>query len=172
MLDRKMAASLSLALQATGKFAVVPRADVDREMEEMMLTIPLSNPAQAMLADRLSAPYTVAGDIENVDIITDRDGTSAQVTVSTLVVSRITRQPINGARITTRSSPKLAFDGNRDALVEEALSIAAFQITQRILDNRIPVTTLLMAPSDMTDFEIRGGSIMEIGRASCRVRVC
>ena len=171
MLDRKMAASLSMTLQATGKFTVMPRADVDQKMDELMLTVPMSDSAQAMLADRLAVPYTISGEIEDVAIINDRDGTSAQVTVSALVVSRITRLPINGARITTRSSPKLAFDGNRDALVEEALSIAAFQITQRILDNRIPVTTLLMAPSDPNEFEIRGGSIMGIKEGMLMVAV-
>lgn len=161
MLDRKMAAAISLALQGTNKFSVYPRQDVDSKMEELGLTVPMNDSSQAMLADQLNTPFTVSGNIERVELKTSSEGTYAEIQVSARVISRITRLPINGARIIAVSSPKLAYDGDAEALVEEAISIAGYQLTQRILDNRMPLATVLIAPPD-GEIRLRGGTVMGI----------
>ena len=161
MVDRKMAAALSLAMQATGKFSVYPRQIVDSKMDDLSLSIPMNDDAQSMLADQLNAQYTVGGKLEHVTLKNSSDGKYAEVQVSALVVSRITRLPINGARVIARSSPKLAYDGNADALVEEAISTAGYQLAQRILDNRMPMASVVVTPPD-GQYRLRGGSVIGI----------
>jgi hypothetical protein len=55
----------------------------------------------------------------------------------------------------------LAYDGNAEALVDEAISIAGFQVTQRILDNRMPLATVMIAPLS-GEIRLRGGTVIGI----------
>jgi hypothetical protein len=171
MLGREVTDALSLALQDTGKYAVVPRNDVDSVMHDASLTVPIDAGAQVMVADRLNAPFIISGEIENVGILRTKDGTCAEVTVNAVVLSKITRLPINGARVIQRSSPKIAYVGNPDALVYEALSTAAYQITQRILDHRIPVVSVL-ASAVSGEVHLRGGTVngIQVGMRLVAVR--
>lgn len=159
MLGPDMAAALSLSLQDTGKFSVVPRSETESAMQDMNLAVPLNYDALAMLADHLSAPFAVTGSIENVAIKSTKEGTYAEVTVSVIVVSKVTRLPINGARVIQRSSPKLDYTTNSGALVNEALSTAAYQLAHRLIDNRIPIATVLISDSP-NSVRLRGGSMI------------
>ncbi len=159
MLGRTFADALSIELLNTRTFEVVKRAQLDQALAEANLTIPMSWEAQSMLAERLKCPFTISGEIESVDILKSRDGTYAEVVVTTLVVSKITKLPVNGARVVQRSSPKVGYSGSPDVLVHEALSTAAFQVSQRLLDNRLPIATVLVSPQT-GEVVVRGGSTM------------
>jgi hypothetical protein len=159
MLGRQFSDSLSLALQSTGKFSVVPRTDLDSALQDLGVSIPMDFAAQAMVADKLNVPYAVSGDIEKVSILHTKTGTFAQVTANVYVVSKLTRLPINGARVIQSSSPKIGYVGNKDALVYEALSTAAYQVAQQIIDNRMPIASVLITDTD-GNVRLRGGSMM------------
>jgi hypothetical protein len=158
MLGRTFADALAIELLNTKKFGVVKREDLQRVLDEQNLTLPISSmDALAMIADRLKSPYIITGDIEDVKVIPSREGTYAEVTVNTLVVSRVTKQPINGARVVQRSSPKIGYTGNPDVLVHEALATAAYQAAYRLLDNRLPIATILTSVRN-GEISMKGGS--------------
>jgi len=157
MLGRTLADALAIELTNTKTFEVVKRSEVQRVMDEFRLAVPLGSEAQSMLADKLTCSYVLSGDIDNVQIVQGRDGTYAQVTASALVIHKVTQLPINGAQVVVRSSPKIGYSGNTDTLVHEALAIAAYQITQQLLNNRLPIATVLNTPRT-GEIILRGGS--------------
>ncbi|MHB9130647.1 MAG: hypothetical protein ACYDBB_06105 [Armatimonadota bacterium] len=160
MLGRTFTDALTIELLNVngGKtFDVIKRSEMEQAMAEQGFTPPLDYAAQSMIADRLGCKFTVSGKITNVRVGTGNDGTFAEVSVEALVISKITKLPINGARVTQRSSPKLNFTGNKDVLVQEALSTAAYQVCQRLMDNRLPIATVLTSPRD-GDVLLKGGS--------------
>lgn len=170
MVGRGMAAAMSISLEDTGKYTVTDPKVVQEVMDEFNFNVPLDDATQAMLADKLNCPYVVAGTINDVSIHRGSDGTYAEVAVDTMVVSHITRLPINGARVIQRSSPKIGFTGNTDALVDEAIASAAYQSTQRILDNRMPMGTVLVADRNGSVI-IRGGSLIGLQEGMSLVAV-
>lgn len=157
MLGRLFADALAIELLNTKKFDVAKREDVEKVLEQEGLSIPLTNNAQVQVAERMKCPYTTTGTIEDVKIISGRDGKFAEVTVSTLVISKITKEAINGARVVQRSSPKIAYTGNDDVLVQEALSTAAYQTSYKLLSNRLPIATVLTSARE-NEVQLRGGA--------------
>lgn len=171
MPGRTFADALSIELLNTKKFAVVPRGDLETVLDQEGLSVPLSYNAQAEVAERLVTgdlnahppdpfahpPYTITGEVEDVKIIRGHDGTYAEVTVSTLVMSKVTKLPINGARVVQRSSPKIGFTGNPDVLVQEALATAAYQTSYKLLSNRLPIATVLTSAHE-GQVQLKGGS--------------
>ena len=161
-ISREMADSLSLAFEGTGKYTVVKRQQVLDAMDELGLSVPLSFDAQAQLAERLNVPFVVTGEIENVTTMRTKDGTFVEAVLNALVISRVTRLPINGARLTAKSSPKLGYTTiHMDPLVQEAISTGSFAIVNRIMDNRMPIGSVLN-PSQEGIVRIRGGSVIGI----------
>ncbi len=161
-LGRTFADALSMELMRTGTFEVIKRQQVEQVMSENNLTIPLDWSQQAMIAERLSSPtgecnYTVSGDIEEARIFKTKEGTLAEVAVRMLVISRVTGMPINGAYVVQSSSPKIGYSGNNDVLVHEALATAAFQAVMKLMDNRLPIGTILTSPRN-GEIVIKGGS--------------
>ncbi|HOF87856.1 MAG TPA: hypothetical protein PLZ36_07085 [Armatimonadota bacterium] len=161
MLGRVFTDALSIELLNTKKFAVKKRAELETILAQENLTVPLTNSAQALVAERFAdkPPYMVSGEIEAVKIINGRDGAFAEVTVSTLVISVITKLPINGARVVQRSSPKIGFSGNPDVLVQEALATAAYQTSYTLLNNRLPIATVLTSVWG-NEVQLKGGSTL------------
>jgi hypothetical protein len=74
-----------------------------------------------------------------VKVYKDRNGTYAEVVVSALLVSRILGVPIAGARIVQKSAPRKTYSGNPDDLVHEAITLASYEVAQRILTTRFPL---------------------------------
>lgn len=159
MLGRDMADALALSFTETGKYTVVPRSDMESAMQDMNLSTDMDYTAQARLASRLNSPFTVSGTIDDVQVRHDATGTYAIVQISTYVVSKITRLPINGARVTQKSSPKLGEISNTDLLVYEALSTAAYKAAQKIIDQRLPKCTVLSVTPDGI-VQLRGGTLI------------
>ena len=158
MLGRVLSDSLSIELlNVKPPFEVIKRSEVDKVMADTGVSLPLTPQALAMIADRLHCSFTVSGDINSVEIHHDREGTYAEVDVQAVVTSKVTQGPINGARVIQRSSPKIGYSGSTDVLVHEALSTAAYQISQRLLDNRVPVATVLTSPHNF-ELVLKGGS--------------
>lgn len=159
MLGRTMAESMTVEMLNTRLFEVVNRKDVDDLLQELNLAAPFSYQAQAMVADRLKCPYAVSGEVEQVKIHRTREGAYASVTVKSVMVSKITRLPISGARVVQQGTPKLGFKGNTDVLVHEALNTAAYVSTQQLLDNRISIGTVLSTPR-AGEITLKGGTSM------------
>jgi len=157
MLGRTFSDALAIELTNTSTFEVIKRSEVERVMEEFSMAVPLGSAAQGMLADRLKCSYVLSGDINSVDIVRGREGTYAEVMVSVLVIHKVTQLPINGAQVVVRSSPKIGYSGNNDVLIHEALAIAAYQVTQKLLNNRLPIATVLNTPTE-GQIILRGGS--------------
>jgi len=157
MLGRTFSDALAIELTNTGTFEVVKRSEVQSVMDEFNLAVPLGSAAQGMIADKLKCSYVLSGDIDSVDIVRGRHGTYAEVMVSVLVLHKVTQLPINGAQVVVRSSPKIGYSGNDDVLVHEALAIAAYQVTQKLLNNRLPIATVLNTPTE-GQIILRGGS--------------
>jgi len=157
MLGRHFADAIAIEMTRTEIFEVVKSADINKVLEEYNLTMPLDVSAAALVADRVKAPFIITGTIEDVQIHKTREGTYAEVLVRSEVTSRITKTRINGAIIRQKSSPKIGYSGNPDMLVQEALSTAAYQSAQRLLDNRLPIGTILTSPRT-GEVVIKGGS--------------
>lgn len=160
-ISREMADSLTLALEATGEFSVVDRDQVNAAMRARGFTVPLSYEAQAMLADHLNVPFVITGEIERITPVRTKEGTYVEAVINAIVVSRVTRLPINGARITQKSSPKLGYTTSVDPLIQEAISTGAYAVCRAIQDNRMPVATVLNN-TDNGVLRIRGGSIIGV----------
>ncbi len=161
MLGRTFADALSIELSNTRKVEVIKRSQVTDVLEANNLTVPMDYMNQSMVADRLGCEFTISGTVEAVNVSKERDGTFAEVAVSTLVVSTVTKQPINGALVTQKSSPKIGYSGSTDVLVQEALATAAYQTAQRLLDNRLPIATVLTTPRSK-EVILKGGSTIGI----------
>lgn len=157
MLGRTFADAMSIELVNTRTFEVVKRSAVQQVLDDAGLNIPLSWDAQSMIADRLKAPFVLSGEIQEARVVQAKEGTYAEVVVNMVVVSKVTRFAINGARVLQKSSPKIGFTGNPDVLVHEALNTAAYQAAQRLLENRLPIATVLHSPRT-GEVLLRGGS--------------
>jgi TolB-like protein len=157
MLGRTLSDALAIELTNTSTFEVIKRSEVERVMEEFRMAVPLGSAAQSMLADRLKCSYVLSGDINSVQVVRGREGTYAEVDASVLVIHKATQLPINGAHVIVRSSPKIGYSGNEDVLVHEALAIAGYQITQKLMNNRLPIATVLNTPRT-GELIMRGGS--------------
>lgn len=156
MLGRTYADALTIELLNTRMFEVVERQQVEELLKELNLTVPFSNEAQSMVADRLKCPYAITGTIDSVKIHKSGGGVSAEVKVKVLMLSRVTRKPINGAIVTLQSSPKIGYKGNSDVLVHEALTTAAYEATKQLLDNRLAIGKVLSSPRS-GEVTLRGG---------------
>lgn len=159
MLGRTLSDALAIELTNTSSYEVIKRSEVDRVLSEFGLSVPLATVAQGMVAERLKCSYILSGYIDRVNVVPGRDGTYAEVEASVVIIHRVTQLPINGAQVTVRSSPKIGYSGNKDVLVHEALAIAAYQITQKIMNNRLPIGTVLNTPRE-GELIIRGGSTL------------
>ena len=147
MLGRTLSDALSIEmLNIKPPFDVIKRSEVEKLMSDMGLAAPLNQQELAMIANRLHCAFTISGNIKSVAIHREREGTFAEVDIEAVVNSKITQAPINGAHVIQRSSPKIGYGGNTDVLVQEALSTAAYQIALRLMDNRVPVATVLTSP--------------------------
>ena len=147
MLGRTLSDALSIELlNVKPPFDVIKRSEVEKQMSDMGLVSPLTGAELAMLASRLHCAFSVSGTVKSVEIHHEREGTYAEVDIEAVVNSKVTQGPINGAHVIQRSSPKIGYSGNTDVLVHEALSTAAYQIVLRLLDNRVPVATVLTSP--------------------------
>ena len=159
MLGRETANAFSLALEATKKFTVVDRKEVEAALDEMGKAEPLDVSSQAQLATQMDYPFTVTGEIERAEVISAKDGTYAEVTVDAVVVSQVTRLPIAGARVTKASAPRLGYRGDKQALLSEALSTAAYELSERIVEGRMPFASV-MTSEDSNSIDLRGGSMI------------
>jgi len=138
-------------------FDVMKRSAVEDVLKKYGYTVPLDWAQMAQVADQLTCKYAISGDIDEVRIRKTKEGTLAEVTIHVLVISRYTQMPINGAHVVQTSSPKIGFSGSTDVLVNEALATAAYKATQKLLDNRLPIGTILMSPRQR-EIVIKGGS--------------
>ena len=148
MLGRMAADSLAVELMKTNEFDVVPRTEVDAALTEDHLEVPLSWANQAQLAEKLKKKLVLSGSIDDVHVSKNREGTYAEVSMQVQVISKLTKGPINGAKLVQRSSTKIGYSGNTDALVQEAISTAAYQLVQQMLAHRAVVSTVLTTQSD------------------------
>ncbi len=152
-----LADRVAMELANLPSFTPVARTARDAALQALQITAPLAAD-RARLADRLRVPYLLYGELERIRTVVGRDGRAVEVTASLLVEWSVTRLPIAGARVTARSAPRPGKTGDPSVLMQEALSIAAYQLVQRLAEIRIPVG-INVTGCTMSNFTvISGGS--------------
>jgi hypothetical protein len=159
MLGREFADSLSLELLNTRRFDVAKRSQVDGVLQMSSLTPPLTVNAVTVLATQLQCQYGVTGDIKSVTIKKTREGTYAEVSVQALLVSRILGDSISGAEVVQKCAPRIGYNGSTDVLVHEALTLASYDVAQKILNTRFLVA-MVIGSARAGEVILRGGATL------------
>jgi len=140
---RNAADAMALALNQTQRYDAIGRTLVDTALQDLRLTPPLSNVAASLLGKELQVAGVVTGEIRQIRILQSREGRRAEVVLAVLLIDVQAQAPINGALVRVSGTPKPGFSGDDQVLVNEAINLAAFQATQRLLSNNIGVATVL-----------------------------
>lgn len=133
VLGRRAADAVALALSTMEEYyLIVPRDELEREVQAQGLAYPLDKTDLLLLGRALGLDGIIIGNVVAVEIKRG-EATQAGVTVACQMLDISTEEPITGALVTATSSPKYDYKGEDDILVDEALNKAAYQISKQFL---------------------------------------
>lgn len=153
---RTAADAVVLALDESQRYSPAERNQVQQEMNTEGVTLPLSDIAQARLGKALGVAGVVSGEVRQVTFANTAEGRIATVVLATKMIDVNTVEPVNGALVRVSSTPKPGYTGDDDVLVSEALSLAAYQAVQQMVNTRLPEATVLMVTGG--EVQLTGGT--------------
>lgn len=148
MVERRAADAVAMSLTSTAYdyYMVLPRSDLQKEMETLGLSSQLDKVDMIKLGRNLGLDGVITGTVVQVQVAKSEGATQAAVMLACQMLDISTEEPITGTVITGKSSPKYDYTGDIDILVDEALNKAAFQITQHFISfavRGVPEFTIL-----------------------------
>jgi len=180
LLGRTAADALVLAMDESKKYAPEERTKVEEAMARLGFALPMGRVAEGRLAEALEVAYVAAGTINDVYLQDTRDGRVAMVDLTVVMLSANSGEYVNGARVRRASTPRPAYAGDQTALVDEALTLAAYEAVRTLISYKLPEATVLSAtPSEVyLNAGSRSGlkdgmelAIMRFGEKVGRVRI-
>lgn len=148
MIERRAADAVAMSLASTAGdyYALLPRSDLQKEVEALGLSYPLDKVDMVRLGRSAGLDGIITGTVVQVQIIKSEGATQAGVMIACQMLDISTEEPITGTVVTGKSSPKYDYTGDVDILVDEALNKAAYQIAQHFISfavRGVPEFTIL-----------------------------
>lgn len=144
--------------QKSGKFEVLARGEVDQQLKDLDLALPLDRTGFLRLGRALQTESLITGEVNAVTFVGNPK--QAQVVITVRVIDIASGEPINGAVATGFSNRRPGFTGDDDTLVQEAIRNAAFEAVRTIQNYTIPEATILTTRAGkevLLNRGIRGG---------------
>ncbi len=144
--------------QKSGKFEVLARGEVDQQLKDLDLALPLNRTGFLRLGRALQTESLITGEVNAVNFVGSPK--QAQVVITVRVIDIASGEPINGAVATGFSNRRPGFTGDDDTLVQEAIRNAAFEAIRIINNYTIPEATILTTRAGkevLLNRGIRGG---------------
>ncbi len=147
ILGRNATDAVVLEMQRTGRFDVTPRTQLNQQLQELGLTPPLDNNGVVRLGQALGVDFVLTGDVTNVAFT--ENPRRARITVSARLIDVTSGEFANGAIETGYSNPPApGFQPDDEALINQALTNAAFNAVRTINNYTLPEATVLLTRSD------------------------
>lgn len=144
--------------QKSGKFEVLARGEVDQQLKDLDLALPLDRTGFLRLGRALQTESLITGEVNAVNFVGSPK--QAQVVITVRVIDIASGEPVNGAVATGFSNRRPGFTGDDDTLVQEAIRNAAFEAIRIINNYTIPEATILTTRAGrevLLNRGIRGG---------------
>ena len=154
ILGRSATDAVVLEMTRTGRFDSVPRAQMEKQIKDSDLGVPLSRNDIQRLGQAIGADYVAYGEV--TDISFTEKPRRAHVTLSVQLTDSLTGELANGAIQTGLSSAKTSATDD-DTLIQQAISDAAFSIVRAINNYK---------PAEATVLLVRGGSEVSLNQGN------
>ncbi len=119
LLSEKVTDEVALALEGTGQFRVVPRADLERELSALKLSPPLSDQQKVRLGKRLQVDKIVSGTLKSLRL--DRKNGRVAATLSLEVFDVDVAAVLEGAQQTAITPPIPGWEGDNTRVINEGI---------------------------------------------------
>lgn len=156
ILGRQATDAVVVEMTRTGRFDVTPRQQLNQQLQDLGLTLPLDNVEIQRLGQALSVDFVATGDITNISF-TDKPR-RATVTVSVRLTDVVSGEFANGAiQSGVSTEPAAGMQLDDDTLVSQAISKAAFNAVKSVNDYTLPEATILNTRGTIEVTLNRGG---------------
>ncbi len=135
VVSQKATDALALAMEGSRQFLVTSNMDLQRELDQLELTPPLSDAEQIRLGDRLAVDQVVTGEITHLRV-NDRTG-QVEIGLAVGLLDVNTGEYLNGANISTTTKPIPGWHGEQSRVINDAVRDVADQAVSYILNNRV-----------------------------------
>ncbi|MBC8102272.1 MAG: hypothetical protein H7Z41_06770 [Cytophagales bacterium] len=148
ILGRQATDAVVIEMTRTGRFDVTPRQQLNQQLSDLGLTLPLNNNGIQKLGNALGVDRVLSGDITDVSV--SGSPKRAKVTVSVRLTDVITGELANGAIASGFSPPPPpGADTDDETLINQALSDAAFNAVKTINNYTLPTATILLSGNEV-----------------------
>lgn len=156
ILGRQATDAVVVEMTRTGRFDVTPRSQLNQQLQELGLTVPLNNIGIQKLGQALGVDFIADGDINSITFL--ENPRRARVTLSVRLTDVISGELANGAIESGLSNPPPAgFQPDDDTLINQAITNAAFNAVQTINNYSLPEATILSTRDQSQVILNRGG---------------
>lgn len=143
LLGRSATDAVVVEMQRSGRYEVVRRDQVIQEMEIQELSPPLDSVAMAKIAEALGAMEYAYGFVTKARVLTEASAKQAQVIIEVRMVDRFSGELLNGAVVEGLSARRLGYTGTDQALLNEAVSKAAYSAVRAMVSEVVPLGQVL-----------------------------
>ena len=157
ILGRNATDAIVVEMGRTGKYDVTPRTQVNQQLQELGLTLPLSNNGQMKLGQALGVETIVSGDVTGIAF--ESNPRRARVSLSVRLTDVVSGELSNGAIQTGYSSapPAGMAAPDDETLINQALADASFNAIKTIQNYTLPEATVLISRGTSEVTLNRGG---------------
>jgi hypothetical protein len=132
----------------TGRFDVTPRQQLNQQLADSGLQLPLNNNGIQKLGQALGVDRVLSGDVTEVTV--GGNPKRAKVTLSVRLTDVVTGELVNGAIAAGYSAPPPpGADVDDETLVNQALSDASFNAIRTINAYNLPTATILLSGTEV-----------------------
>jgi len=142
LLARFATDAVVIELSKSNRFDVITRPQMEAQMKELGIALPLNSAERARLGEALAAEAMIEGAVKAVELRGSGDGRRAAVTIVVRMVDQASGQVINGAIQTGSSNARVGYAADDDKLIAEASDNAAYLAVRTMIDYIIPEATV------------------------------
>ncbi|MEP0767132.1 MAG: hypothetical protein HRF45_11395 [Fimbriimonadia bacterium] len=136
--------SVRIELSKSQRYDVLPKNTVDQTLKDLGMAPPLDRLKYLKIGQELQCEAIVSGTVDQV-LIT-KNPLKARVVMSVYVYDSASGRAIRGASgVIGESTGRVGMTGGEDALVQEAIQLAALEAVTTISSLKIPDATILFA---------------------------
>jgi len=159
--------AITVELRERLQLDVLSADEVAMEMRDLGIKSPLNDSELIRLASQLEVTMVVTGEVRGAEIVRDRSGRHAEVTLAVTLFDRTAEGTVNGALV-KGSAP--AAEGDDVALVRKALEQAAFQAMQEMRTRPTVTATVLWNREEVVYVSAGSRSGVEAGTQMAVIR--
>ncbi|MES2460484.1 MAG: hypothetical protein V4671_07860 [Armatimonadota bacterium] len=148
ILGRQATDAVVIEMTRTGRYDVTPRQQLNQQLTDSGLTLPLNNNGIVKLGQALGVDRVLSGDVTEVTV--GGSPKRAKVTLSVRLTDVITGELVNGTIAAGYSAPPPpGADLDDETAVNQALNDAAFNAVKTINNYTLPTATILLSGDEV-----------------------